>query len=351
MTALRVHQLTASLSVRDAVSHHTLEVDAILREMGHETKIFAQHIHPDVRGRAVDYRDHAAAEADVLLYQASTGSPVGEYLLSRPEPLILNYHNLTPAEMFDVWEPHIGAELDVGRRQLDRLARKARFGIAVSRYNAAELEAAGLSDVMVAPVLFDQPPLRTVTAADIGDPPTVLFVGRLAPNKCQQDLISAMAVLRERLHDARLVLVGTPASHRYADALRQHADAVCPGAVDFAGSVSDEQLARAYADADVFVCLSEHEGFCVPVVEAMAAGAPVVAYAAAVLPETVGDAGILLDDKSPATVAAAVERVLTDRRLRMWLAERGRERAAGFSPVANRATVRDALAAAIEACT
>ena len=350
MSAVRVHQFTASLSTRDAVSHHTLEVDTLLRELGYETEIFAQHVHPDLRSRGRDYRDHGALEADVLLYQASTGSPVGDYLLGRSEPLIIDYHNLTPAEMFDPWEPHIGAELDFGRRQLERLARKASRGLADSRFNADELEAAGLDDVVVAPVLFEPPPLRSVTSADVGDPPTLLFVGRLSPNKCQQDLIAATAALRSRIPDARLRLIGGTSSHRYETALREHAEQVCPGGVDFAGSVTEADLADAYAEADVFLCLSEHEGFCVPVIEAMAAGTPVVAYAAAVLPETLGDAGILLDDKSPTNVAVALERVLTDRELRMWLAERGRERAAAFSPEGNRAVMRDALTAAIEAC-
>lgn len=350
MTAVRVHQFTASLSTRDAVSHHTLEVDTILRELGYETDIFAQHVHPDLRSRGRDYRDHDDLEADVLLYQASTGSPVGDYLLGRSEPLIIDYHNLTPAEMFDPWEPHIGAELDFGRRQLVRLARRAARGLADSRFNADELEAAGLDDVVVAPVLFDPPPLRSVTSADVGDPPTILFVGRLSPNKCQHDLIAAIAALRERIGDAQLVLIGTASSHRYETALREHAEQVCPDGVVFAGSVSEHDLTEAYADADVFLCLSEHEGFCVPVIEAMAAGTPVVAYAAAVLPETLGTAGVLLDDKSPTKVAVALERVLTDRELRMWLAEQGRARAATFSPESNRATMRVALTEAIEAC-
>lgn len=350
MTAVRVHQFTAVLSTRDAVSHHTLEVDSLLRELGFDTELFAAWVHPDLRRRASDYRDHDDRAADVLLYQASTGSPVADYVLGRPEPLIVDYHNLTPAEMFDAWEPHVGAELDHGRRQLARLARRASRGLADSRFNADELEAAGLDDVVVAPVLFEPPPLRSVTSADVGDPPTLLFVGRLSPNKCHEDLIAATAVLRERFADARLVLVGTASSHRYETALREFADRVCPGGVVFAGSVSEEALTEWYATADVFLCLSEHEGFCVPVVEAMAAGTPVVAYAAAVLPETIGTAGILLDDKTPAVVAAALERVLTDRELRMWLATRGRERAAAFSPESNRAIMREALVAAIEAC-
>lgn len=350
MTGLRVHQFTATLSPRDAVSHHTLEVDLLLREMGYDTALFAQSIHPELRGRAHDFRDHGALAADVLLYQASTGSPVAEYLLGRTEPLILDYHNLTPAEAFDPWEPHVGAELDAGRRQLVRLARHAHRGIADSRYNADELIAAGLSDVVVAPVLFSPPTVDLDRSGDLGDPPTVLFVGRLAPNKCHEDLIAAVAVLRQALPDSRLVLVGTASSHRYEQALRSMADEVCPGGVVFAGSVAAAELTNWYRSADVFLCLSEHEGFCVPVIEAMAAGVPVVALAAAVIPETVGDAAMLLSEKRPVTVAVALECVLTDASLRTELAARGRRRAAAFAPESARPIMRAALAEAIGAC-
>ena len=350
MNAVRVHQFTAAIGPRDAVSHHTFEVDTLLRDLGYESEIFAQHVHPDLRDRVRDYRLHADLEADIVLYQASTGSPVADYVLTRTEPLIVNYHNLTPAEMFDPWEPHIGAELDFGRRQLGRLARKASHGLADSRFNAAELEAAGLGDVVVAPVLFDPPRLRRSGTIDVGEPPTLLFVGRLSPNKCQEDLIAATAALRQWIPEARLELVGATSSHRYETALRDYAQRVCPGGVKFAGSVSDVQLADAYAHADVFVCLSEHEGFCVPVIEAMATGTPVVAFAAAVLPETIGTAGVLLDDKSPTNVAVALQRVLTDRELRAQLVENGRLRAATFSPERNRSVMREALRRVVEEC-
>ncbi|MEM9467315.1 MAG: glycosyltransferase family 4 protein [Actinomycetota bacterium] len=344
---MRIHHFTATLSPRDAVGAHTLALDDLLREMGHETAMFAQSVHPDLRGRAADFRNHDAAPSpDLLLYQASTGSPVADHLLSRPEPLVLNYHNLTPAEFFDPWEPHVGAELDAGRRQLARLARRARAAVADSHYNASELEALGMERVWVAPVLFDPPPLpaERVTA----DPPTLLFVGRLAPNKTQHDLIATTALLRARRPGARLVLVGTPSSDRYAGALRDLAADVCPDGVDFAGSVDQATLIDWYGRADAFLCLSEHEGFCVPVIEAMAAGLPVIAFDAAAVPETIGAGGLVLDDKRPASVVAAIERVLDDAELRARLVHAGKARAGDFAPEAARARHRAAFTAVFE---
>lgn len=343
-----VHHFTATLSPRDAVGAHTLALDELLQEMGHDTVLFAQSVHPDLRGRASDFRDHDhAPEPDVLLYQASTGSPVADHLLRRAEPLVLNYHNLTPAPHFDPWEPHVGAELDAGRRQLARLARRARAGVADSHYNAAELTDLGMERLWVAPVLFDPPPLPA--SRQTTDPPTVLFVGRLAPNKAQQDLIAAVALLRTRRPGSRLVLVGTASSPRYETALRNLAAEVCPDGVEFVGSVDEAALIDWYGRADAFVCLSEHEGFCVPVIEAMAAGLPVIAFDAAALPETIGVGGLVLSDKRPASVVAAIERVLDDASLRDQLTRAGRARAADFSPEATRTRHREAFAEVFEA--
>jgi len=350
--AIRVHHFTATLSPRDAVSHHTLEVDSLLKELGYETSLYAASVHPELRNRALDFRDHEhAPAADVLLYQASTGSPVADYLLSRPEPLIVDYHNLTPAEMFDPWEPHVGAELDHGRRQLARLCHRARRGLADSAFNAAELIDGGLHDVAVAPVLFNPPAVTERPNRDLGFPPTALFVGRLAPNKCHEDLIAATAMLREWRADARLVLVGTSSSPRYEESLRSLADRICPDGVKFAGSVSAAELVEWYRTADVVLCLSEHEGFCVPLIEAMATGLPVVAFNAAVVAETVGDAAILLDHKDPITVAAAVERVYADQTLRDALGEAGQRRAVTFDPATSGQIMRRELTAAIGALT
>ena len=345
----RVHHFTATLSIRDAVSYHTLAVDDLLREMSVETALYAQSIHPDLKDRAFDFRDHADHDPpDLLLYQTSTGSPVADYLLGRPEPLILNYHNLTPAAMFDPWEPHVGAELDHGRRQIARLAQRAVRGLADSQFNGDELTALGLDDVRVVPVLFETPSIRGSDNATLGHPPTVLFVGRLAPNKCHEDLIAAMAVLRDRIPNAGLVLIGVASSPRYETALRALADEICPGGVEFVGSITEAELSAWYRKADVFLCLSEHEGFCVPLIEAMAAGVPVVAFGAAAVPETVGDAALLLDSKAPGAVAAAVERVFLDERLRIALGKAGNQRSAAFNWSVSRPIMQRELADIIE---
>jgi glycosyltransferase involved in cell wall biosynthesis len=178
-----------------------------------------------------------------------------------------------------------------------------------------------------------------------------LFVGRLAPNKCQHDVVKAFAVFRH-LYDpsARLSLVGGTASDRYRHAVESFVAALgLADSVDLAGSVTPQALATYYRSADVFVCLSEHEGFGIPLLEAMYHGVPVVAFAAAAVPETVGAAALLLPTKAPATVAAAVQRVLSDDVVGRQLSAAGRDRVVCFDLAETRSRWRAVLADVLSA--
>lgn len=339
-----VHQFLATFAPRDAVGAHARHARRILRSMGIRSEIYAD----GVRGASgTEVRPYASFEpADHgrptwLLYQLSTGSPVADFLAARPEPLVLNHHNVTPPALVAPWEPHLAAELERGRRQVRRLAPAARLGVAVSAFNEASLVQAGCPRTTVAPVLVDLDPGRTppdrrrqssLRRAKRGGGCDWLFVGRVAPHKCQHDVVGAFAAYR-RAYDprARLWLVGAVGSPSYATAVeRAVADLGLAGAVRFTGSVSAGRLEAHYREADIFVGLSEHEGFCIPLVEAMARGVPVVTYATAAVPETVGEAAVLLPRRDPATVAAAVARVRGDAALRTALVAAGRHRADRF---------------------
>ena len=345
MTA--IHQFIPTFAPRDAIGTHTLHVQRILRGMGVASEIFAEGIvSGSRRGAAHPYRRYArrrsTGERTWLLYQLSTGSAVAEFVQSRPEPKLVNYHNVTTAELFAPWEPHVAVECREGRRQLLELAPAVDLGIAVSGYNERELKAAGYRRTAVAPVLVDldaggvEPDAATAARlrrARDGGGADWLFVGRVAPHKCQHDVVRAFAAYR-RLYDpaARLHLVGGAGSHAYVTMLDRYVGALgLGGAVSMPGSVPAEVLLAHFGAADVFVCLSEHEGFCVPVIEAMRLEVAVVAYAAAAVPETVAGAGVLLDDKDPVTVAAAVHRVVADGALRRRLVAAGARRAADFA--------------------
>jgi len=341
-----VHQFIPTFASRDAIGTHARHAQRILRDMGVESHIYADGAPGGGRRSARPYRSFGWTRSSKggrtwLMYQFSTGSVLAEYLAARPEAKIFNYHNITTASLFAPWEPHVGVELEEGRRQLEELAPSCELGIAVSEYNRADLEAAGVARTVVSPVLVD------LAARDVAPDPAVLdgllaakragggdwlFVGRVAPHKCQHDVVRAFAAYR-RLYDpaARLHLVGGIGSHAYFSALERFVVGLgLGGAVRLPGSVSQATLMAHYRAADVFVCLSEHEGFCVPVIEAMGHGVPVVAYAAAAVPETLAGSGICLAAKDASTVAAAVGRVMGDDVLRAGLVDAGRWRSEDF---------------------
>jgi glycosyltransferase involved in cell wall biosynthesis len=359
VTAL--HQLLPSYARRDAIGSHAFRIQALLHRAGIASEVFATW-RDDAPGPCQPPSALRArpGERTVLLYHLSTGSDMATLAASRREPLVIDYHNISPHDVFGRWEPLVGPELAQGRQQLAQLAGRATLAVADSAYNAAECRDVGYPRSAVAPILLDVDGL--VSEVDpaalqrLGDERAShggkdwLFVGRLAPHKAQHDVIKAFAAYR-RAYDphARLTFIGAASSHAYQTTLEAYVTGLeLDGAVRLRGSVSAGELAAHYATADVFTCLSDHEGFCVPLLEAMAHGLPIVAFAAAAVPETLGGAGLLLPRKDPATVAAACHRVATDRVLAERLAAAGRARLDRFSLASTETAMLDALRPVLE---
>ncbi|HET7489710.1 MAG TPA: glycosyltransferase family 4 protein [Acidimicrobiales bacterium] len=336
-----VHQFLPTFAEHDAIGMHVRRLQRLLRGAGYASDVYADDIHAEVRGRALPFRDFrpAPGERPWVLYHSSTGSTMAAELAGAGLPLVVDYHNITLPRFFERWEPLAAHSMRAGREQLRVLAPAATFGIADSTFNEADLVRAGFARTAVSPILVDfadydvAPDQRALARLRKGGGPLWLFVGRVAPNKCQHDVIAAFAAYR-RLHapDARLRIVGGRTSQLYWQALEELiADLGLGDAVRLTDSISFPELLAHYEAADVFVCLSEHEGFCVPVLEAMRFDVPVVAYGASAVPETVGDAAVVLPGKDPVLVAAAVDRVLSDDALRRSLVDAGRARVEHFS--------------------
>ena len=343
MTA--VHQFVPALLPRDATGDHTLALRETFRAAGWASEIYVEAAHDELLDEATYFERYPerAVAGDILLYQASTGSPVAEFLLDRPETLVLDYHNVTPASFYVGWEDHTAEKVTLARTQIAGLAPKAALGIADSAFNAAELAAFGCPATAVIPILTDidawgapdeaDPAEAARLAGRHGPGSVLLFVGRLSPNKVQHQLVEALWLYRRWYDpDARLALVGPAITGDYAEAVLGFATELGLGdAVVHGEDLTAAQLAAWYADADVFVCLSDHEGFCIPLLEAMHFGLPIVAFAAGAVPETLGDAGVLLDAKHPSRVAAAIHRVVTDTQLRRCLVDAGHRRLGDFA--------------------
>ena len=264
----------------------------------------------------------------MLVYQFATASGIASWLAGRPETLVVNYHNVTPPEFYAPWDNGMARHQLRAQTELRRLAPRAALGLAVSAFNEAELRQVGLSRTAVVPpaaiVDTDGAGVARVDAG-AGEPRSGarwLSVGRLAPNKGIEFAVMALLVARAHADPAAtLEVVGRPVVASYTGALHRFVDEMgLHDAVRFSGPLSDADLVAAMARADVLVITSRHEGFGVPVIEAMTMGLPVVAHDGGALPEVVGDAGLLVDATDPWAVARGVNGVLREEGMRASLA-------------------------------
>lgn len=337
-----VHQVLSGAGPVDAVTSQARLFRGLFRGWGWGGQDVAWHIDPRIASEIKPLKTLAPDPADLLLIHYSAYAPKLRAVLNLPNRKVLLSHNVTPASWFWDYEPTIAIHCALGRRQLPQYAEAVDVVAGVSEYNARELG----SDVVI-PILFDESKLGAPGPAvdpAPGEPLTILFVGRLAPHKRQDELIRVIALMRRhRLPDVRLVLVGEPLTPKYRDSLQALADEVAPGGVTIESSLSGAELADRYRRAHLFLCLSEHEGFCVPLLESFHFGVPVVTRPSGGIPEVAGDAALITADRDLAVVAELAALALTDAELRSELRERGRRRLAVYTPEATAAKLRSVL--------
>ena len=334
------HQFNPVIAYGDAIGNDCFELQRVFWSSGVRSDLFAWEAKPEVRALVRDYHElETIARRDgLLLVHHSIGNDSVPEVANFPVRKAVVYHNITPARYFEGLNDDLMRYSEVGREQLRQLAKAAEFGIADSEYNRKELEEAGFSNTAVVPPLvtwddFDRPSDPEVAHKLADERTAILTVGQILPHKAVHDVVAAFAKYRESDRTAHLYLVGpTAMSGGYLDRVRDDIRRLgLEDAVTLTGSVTIEQLVAYYRGATAFLTLSEHEGFCVPLLEAMRSDLPVVANAAAAIPETLGDGGILLEKKTPEAVAAELERVVRDQALRKDLIEKGRRRVDAFS--------------------
>jgi L-malate glycosyltransferase len=321
-----VHQLLAALSYGDAIGNEALAIQRHLRAAGFASDIFAEKVHPRMAHLArplFEYETVSSPET-VCLFHFSIGSAAGRLIYHAPDRLVSIYHNITPAHWFLGFHPHLAGLCYHGRRELETFAARTELALGDSEFNRRELEEAGFAATGVLPIVLDlsvySRPSSPVAARLYADGRTnLLFVGRIIPNKRIDDLIRVFAVYKRYLDPrSRLLLVGDYRGHeRYYDRLTEMVRDLRLDDVVFTGHVDDDDLRAYYEASDLYLCLSEHEGFCVPLQEAMLFGLPVIAFDAGAVAETLHGGGILLKDKRPEVVAELVARVLGDSALRV----------------------------------
>jgi glycosyltransferase involved in cell wall biosynthesis len=351
---VRIVQLCARIEFGDAVSNHVLEIDRTVRSWGFQTAVFAntldefglQHARPDT-----EYDPPSADADDVLIYHYSLYCPNYRQYLETGCRRILVYHNITPPEFFAAYDKGVAEFCRLGRDLLPRLS-VCELALGDSEFNRLELVENGFAAdrTGVLPIFIDYEGLKSKRVESGPMAPyrgsfKVLFVGRAVPNKCLEDLLRAFYYYNRCVNsDSHLFLVGPSWVDRYDAQLRWLLDSFGLWAnVHFTGRVSDPDLASCYRDADLFLSMSEHEGFAVPLVESMAFDLPVAAYSSTAIPYTLEGAGLTFDSKEFPMIGELLEAVRTDGRLRESVLAAQRNRLEHFSGGSVRGDLKEAL--------
>jgi glycosyltransferase involved in cell wall biosynthesis len=335
-----VNQWVPAAHKGDAIGDSARRVRDLLRRMGHESELYALTIDDALRHDVRPFTDAAANAGDLTIFHYALPSPMTDAFASLPSGRILQYHNVTPASYFAPYDPPLFRLATLGRKELETLAGRVDIALGDSEYNRRELETLGFNRTGVFPIAVDtaritQPAERPALDKMLDDGlVNFLFVGRIAPNKKIEDLIK-LAEVYKRYVDAyyRFIFVGrfdvVPRYYSMIRALMAEYRFLNDRFV-FTGPIPDEELAVYYRHAAVYVSMSEHEGFCVPLVEAMAADVPVLAYAAAAVPDTLGGAGVQFAPKDLELAAELLGALAFDDGLRASVIAGQRRRLADF---------------------
>jgi glycosyltransferase involved in cell wall biosynthesis len=337
-----VNQWVPAAHKGDAIGDSARKVRDMLRAAGHESDLFALTIDEDLRNDVRSFADTASRAGDVTIFHFALPSAMTEAFATLGGARVLQYHNITPAEFFAPYDPGLFRLAALGRSELKTLAGRVDLALGDSEFNRQELESMGFSPTGVLPIAVNtarltEAPRRPALEKILSDGLiNILFVGRIVPNKRIEDHIR-LAEVYKRYVDSyyRFIFVG-----RYDGVPRYYAQVraliseyrMLPDRFWFTGPVPDDDLAAFYRWADAYVSLSEHEGFCVPLVEAMAADVPVLAYAAGAVPETLGGAGVLFSPKDLELAAETLGTLVYDRPTREAVIMGQRRRLQDFSP-------------------
>jgi len=321
MTRPAVHQVLATLGYGDAIGHEVLGIQRVLRAAGYESDIFVETADRRLEPLTRDYRElvDASHPDNLLLHHFSIGSKASRTAYAVPDRMALIYHNITPPEFFAGIHRTLARQCFRGRRELLAYIDRCDMALGDSEFNRQDLESLGFPHTAVLPVVpdfahLDREPNRFVADQFDDEWTNILFVGRMIANKKIEDLIRFFHAYHTRVNPrSRLLLVGVSnIFERYMAGLSHMIAELGLSHVHFTGHVDDEELVAYYDVADLFLCASEHEGFCVPLVEAFARQVPVLAYAATAVPSTMDGAGVLYDDKDPWHVAALMDGIISN---------------------------------------
>jgi glycosyltransferase involved in cell wall biosynthesis len=337
---MRVDQWLPAAHRGDAIGDEAVRIRDVLRRAGISSEIYALDIDDDAAADVLPFPERG--EADAIVLHFALPSPLTAAFAEASGRRILIYHNITPAGFFRGYDDELARIAAHGRRELSSLARSCDLALGDSEFNREELERFGFERTGVLPILLDfQPYLEAEPGAALGrmladGRPNFLFVGRVYPNKRFEDLARLAFFYKKYVSENfRFLLVGKPGRmERYQQSVQALADrwGLRPFEFLFTGHLSFEDLVACYRAADLFVSMSEHEGFAVPLLESMLFEVPILAFAAGAVPDTLGEAGIQFHEKNYEELAEMANLLSTEEGLRKKLAAEGRRRLERFAP-------------------
>lgn len=322
---MEIHQFATSLTYGDAISDELLEIQKALRKKGYKSEIFTRFYEPRMAKYAKDFKEYTkfSSASNVVIFHFSIGSPVSKMFFRIPDKRIMIYHNITPHEFFLDYHRILSRECYKGRLEIKLFVEKVDLALGDSEFNRRELESLGYANTGVLPLLIDFSKFDGKTDPVVNQiydngKFTILFVGRVIPNKKFEDVIKSFSMYKKYFNpESQLLLVGDfRGMERYLVALEKLVDELEFSDVHFTGRVDFDELLACFRLADVYLSMSEHEGFGVPLIESFYLGLPVVAYAAGAVEETMNGGGILIHEKDFVKTAVLLDKLHKDEAFR-----------------------------------
>jgi glycosyltransferase involved in cell wall biosynthesis len=321
---MEIHQIIPALSYGDAISNDAIAINNILKSRGFKSNIYAKWHDSRVSEYVKPLSSYRGNSSNILFYHFSLGAgEINEYVKKLSDAKILIYHNITPPEFFYPYDKSSAFNCARGLKEIKELVGHFQLALGVSEFNRHDLVRYNFENTDVLPIFFDSSKFNLEMKNNSSRPKNddivnLLFVGRIAPNKFQEDVIKIFFCYNQYINKkSRLYLVGNKQIELYVSRLKELVEKLgLTDLVIFTGMIKDEDLIQYYQNSDVFVCMSEHEGFCVPLLEAMYSRIPIIAYNSTGIAYTLGDSGILVNKKNYIEIAELINIVMEDVDLR-----------------------------------
>ena len=320
-----IEQFLPAFHYGDAIGNSTLVLHEYLKSRGIKSRIISLTIDENMEEYATSFKDYIVDEESIKILHFAIPSELTDFFLKVKGKKVMIYHNITPSEFFIDFSDDLVKFTMEGRKHLERLNDCFDLSIAVSNYNAEELRALNYKNVQKIPLMIDlmeykQPFNKPFFDLVKDDRKNIIFVGRISPNKKIEDLIKVLFYYKKYISPSiRLIIAGkTNSLPKYFQAVRDLASRFLLTSEDilFTGHIPFDELLSVYELGDVFLSMSEHEGFCLPLIESSFLKVPVVAYNAGAVSETLNGSGLIFNTKKTEFVAGLLEKVINDDQIR-----------------------------------